>query len=374
LGINLGGRLIGACRMTQIARLWFVAAMLALALALTRPVTANDWRPLLEADARAGQELGKVLDAAFATGDLENLHAVVVARHGSLLLERYYPGGDGQITADTPHDLRSVTKSIVGLLYGIALAEGHVPTLETPVVTLFPSCADVARDPRRRRITVEHLLTMTAGLASYENQRARGRRNSAPGEEHTADPYCQALGRRIVAKPGSAWIYTDSATALLGHLISRGAGMPLGAYAEEKLFVPLSIANVEWLRDENGEEIAAFGLRMTANDLAKIGQLVLNGGRWSGGQVVPDDWLRESFQERVTAYPSAKYGLHWYLPRRHRWSKGQVTAAGKGGQRLDIFLDLSLVVVINAGNYNRSSRSAVSRKVLQEFVLPIVAN
>jgi len=360
--------------MTQIARLWFFAAMLALALAQTKPAAANDWRPLLEADARAGQELGRALDAAFATGDLENLHAVVVVRHGSLVLERYYPGGDVQFTADTRHDLRSVTKSIVSLLYGIALAEGHVPPLETPVATLFPSCTGLARDARRRRITIEHLLTMTAGLASYEKQRATGRRNGVAAEERTADRYCQALGRRIVAKPGSAWIYTDSATALLGHLISRGAGMPLRGYAEEKLFVPLSIANAEWLRDENGEEIAAFGLRMTPRDVAKVGQLVLNGGRWNGGQVVPGDWLRNSFEERVTAYPSVKYGLHWYLPRRHKWSTGQVTAAGKGGQRLDIFPDLSLVVVITAGNYNRSSRSAVSRKVLQEFVLPIVAN
>ena len=145
-------------------------------------------------------------------------------------------------------------------------------------------------------------------------------------------------------------------------------------YAKEKLFHPLSIMNIEWIKRSDGEEIAASGMRMRPRDLAKIGQLLLNQGRWNGNQLVPSEWLAESFEGSILAYGYTKYGYHWYLPRNYKWSNGQVGAAGNGGQRLAIFPDYRLVVVITAGNYNRPNAYKLPRKILREFVLPALTN
>lgn len=331
-------------------------AAVALVVAMARPGTADAWRPAADADAQTGQTLASALDSAVAKGELRGLRAIVVAREGRLVLERYYAGAG----PDRPHDLRSVTKSIVGLLYGIALADGLVPPVDTPAVTLFPSCTRLARDPRRRRVTVEHLLTMTAGLA-WASDLAPRPADACP------------LAQRIVAEPGSQWIYSGGATAVLGRLISTGAGMPLNAFARNRLFAPLGIQNWRWARDDSGEDIAAYGLHLTLPDLAKIGQLVLDRGRRNGAQVVPETWLAQSFKEHAKAFPGVHYGYHWHLPRRHEWSHGQATAAGKGGQRLDVIPALALVVAIAGGDDDPTKRPPMARTVLQDFVLPAFA-
>ena len=340
------------------------AVLLALAMACAGSATADGWRPPTESDARSGRALGQAIDAAHAKGQLANLHAIVVVRHGALVLERYFAGGPPDniaYDADTPHDMRSVSKSVVGLLYGIALSDGAVPDLDTPVITALADCPGPARDSRRRRITIEHILSMSTGLAWQESQR---------GDKPGADRFCRALGSPIAASPGTAWHYTDGATALIAHLIVEGTGGPLSEYAQARLFEPLDISGATWSRDEHGAEIAAYGLRMTPRDLAKIGLLVLNGGQWNGDEVVPAGWLKTSFKPRVTAYRSVQYGLHWYLSQDGAQPSEQITAAGKGGQRLDIFPDLSLAVAITAGNYDRSRQPNISRKLLRELVLP----
>jgi CubicO group peptidase (beta-lactamase class C family) len=134
---------------------------------------ANGWETGSLAEAGFNEALGDQLDAAFAGGELDGLHGVVVVRHGKLLLERYYPGVDerwgqdlGMVEhdAETKHDLRSVSKSIVGLLYGIALDEGSVPPIDAPLLTQFPQYSDVSDIEAKRAITIEHVLTMTLGL------------------------------------------------------------------------------------------------------------------------------------------------------------------------------------------------------------------
>jgi len=325
------------------------------------------------------------LDSAFENGELEGLHSVVVVRDSRLVFERYYEGvdfhwgtplGNVTFTSETLHDLRSITKSIVSLLYGIALVEGKVPKLDTPLVDAFPEYDDLITDPDRRRITVEHTLTMTMGLKWNENLPYTDRRNSEIAMEYARDRYRYVLSRPIVSEPGTTWNYTGGATAVLGHLISRGVGKSLLDYANEKLFHPLSITDIQWTKGSNGEESAASGLRMKPRDLAKIGQLLLNQGRWGNVQLISPEWLTSSFVGRVVRYGKSQYGYHWYLPRNHKWSNGQVGAAGLGGQRLVIFPDYQLVLVITAGNYNLpdETRSVLPRKIIRKLVLPALAN
>ena len=347
-------------------------------------LAVDDWETVSTVEAGFSWDVGERLDSAFENGELKNLHAVVAVRNGRLVFERYYKGFDeswgtplGNITfaPDTLHDLRSVSKSIVSLLYGIALAEGKVPMIETPLVDEFPEYDELATDHDRRRITVEHALTMTMGLVWNEDLPYTDPRNSEIAMERAPDRYWYVLSRPIVSEPGTTWTYTGGATAVLARLVSRGVGKSLLDYAKEKLFHPLSITEVEWIKGSNGEEAAASGLRMTPRDLAKIGQLVLNQGRWNNVQLVPSEWLAESFVERVTAYGPVKYGYHWYLPRRgYKWSDGLVGAAGNGSQRLVILPYYQLVIVVTAGNYNLPNQSALPSKVVREFIVPALTD
>lgn len=311
--------------------------------------------------AGAASDLGERLDRGVHSGQLANLHAVFVARHGKLVAERYYQGADerwgtplGTVTfgPETLHDLRSVSKSIVGLLYGIALAEGKVPALDTPVLEAFPAYADLAADPPRRSIRIEHLLSMTMGLAWNEDLPYSDARNSEIAMENSPDRYRYVLSQPVVSAPGAAWRYSGGATAILGHLTARGAGMPLLDFARARLLEPLGIEQAEWTPGRNGEAAAASGLRLRAGDLARIGQLVLQRGAWQGRQIVPAEWLSASLAPRTAAFEGVQYGYHWYVAARRDGSPA-IMGLGYGGQRLVAIPSLALVYAIFMGNYQQ---------------------
>ena len=339
---------------------------------------AAEWPTATLAEAGFAPETGDLLDRAHAAGALPNLHAVLVVRHGKLVLERYFTGPDehwgqdlGTVTFGPTvlHDLRSVSKSVVGLLYGIALAEGKVPPLDTPLVEAFPY-PDLAADPERRRITVAHALTMTLGLAWDESLPYSDPRNSEIAMEMAKDRYRFVLEQPIVAPPGSTWTYSGGSTALLAHLIARGSGRPLHDYAREKLFQPLGIGTSEWTPGTNGEAAAASGLRLTPRDLARIGQLVLDGGRRGENQIVPADWLEASFTHHAASENGLFYGYQWWLGVSHHNGEPWMAAFGNGGQRLVVMPHLGLAVVVTAGAYNDPEAWKLSVHILTEVIFP----
>ncbi|MEQ8355851.1 MAG: serine hydrolase [Kiloniellaceae bacterium] len=339
---------------------------------------AGEWEMAPPGDRGFAPDLGKRLDREYATGALVNLHGVVVARHGKLVLERYFEGVDerwgsglGAVVfgPDVLHDLRSVSKSIVGLLYGIALSEGKAPPLDTPLVDLF-AYPDLVADTDRRRITVKHALTMTLGLQWDESQPYVDERNSEIAMEMAADRYRFILEQPVVAAPGGTWIYNGGSTALLAHLIARGSGRSLHGYAAQKLFGPLGIDNSEWVDGTNGEAAAASGLRLTARGLAKLGQLVLNEGRWDGKQVVPKEWLVASFTEHAAAEDGLFYGYQWWLGRSGPQQRPWMAGFGNGGQRLVIIPHLDLVVAVLAGNYNQMDAWKLPVHIMTEVIFP----
>lgn len=197
------------------------------------------------------------LDQGVKSGALSNLHAVIVARRGKLVVESYFTGHDERwgaplgtvvFNAESLHDIRSVSKSIVGLLYGIALEDNRVPELSTPILDAFPAYADLAQDDRRRRIRISHALSMTMGVEWNEDLPYNDPRNSEIAMERSVDRYRYILERPSVAPPGEKWRYSGGATAILGHLIAKGTGQPLLDFARGRLFSPLGIEKVEWTR------------------------------------------------------------------------------------------------------------------------------
>jgi CubicO group peptidase (beta-lactamase class C family) len=309
-------------------------------------------------------DLPERLAQGVKSGALANLHGVAMVRRGKLVLESYFTGQDERwgaplgtvaFNADTLHDVRSVSKSVVSLLYGIALEERKVPSLNTPLLEAFPAYPDLAQDDRRRQIHIHHALSMTMGLEWNEDLPYSDPRNSEIAMERSPDRYRYVLERPIVTPPGEKWRYNGGTTALLGHLIAKGAGKPLLDFAREKLFTPLGIEKVEWTLGLNGEAAAASGLRMRPTDLAMIGQLLLQRGKWNGRTIVPGKWIAESLTSRAESYEGLQYGYQWFLVKRRDGSPSYM-GIGYGGQRLVVIPALELAYVIFMGNYRRADQ------------------
>ena len=343
------------------------------------------WRPITAGDAGIAPDLGNRIDAAHQAGELPGLHGVVIGSRGRLALERYYTGPDeswgrplGRVAfgPETLHDLRSVTKSVVGLLYGMALAEGKVPAPGAVLVDQFPEYPDLAADPARRRLTVAHALSMTLGLEWNESVPYTSAANSEIAMEIAPDRHRFALDRPIAETPGLRWSYNGGATALLGRLIARGVAAALPDYAGAALFAPLGITTFDWIRGRDGTPSAASGLRLAPRDLARIGQLIVQRGRWDGRQVVPASWIEASLQPAVAVDEDTRYGWHWYLGAAAvtagsgRRVEPWVGAFGNGGQRLYVVPGLELVVAIAAGNYDRPDLRPMPLTLWRDIVLP----
>ena len=342
--------------------------------------TRSDDRPTVTlAKGGFSPEVEERLDALVRAGRVENLHAVLVVRGGRLVLERYYEGEDerwgqprGRVAFGPGelHDLRSVTKSIVGLLYGIARAEGKVPPLDASLIDQFPEYPSLGANPRRRRMFVAHALSMMLGTEWDESLSYADPRNSEHAMELAEDRHRFVLDRPTVTEPGIRWVYNGGATALLGHLIAKGSGLSLRDYAQRKLFAPLNVTEFEWVQGSDGEFIAASGLRLRPRDLAKIGQLVLDGGRWGDRQIVPADWLEQSFQTQAKVDDNVDYGFHWWLGPQPVKGQRWIAGFGNGGQRLTVMRQHNLVVVIMAGNYNQPNAWKLPFSIITEIVVP----
>ncbi|MCP4316171.1 MAG: serine hydrolase [Hyphomicrobiales bacterium] len=315
---------------------------------------------------------------AYDDGKLDGLHSVLVMLKGELFAEVHFRGDDErwgeplrdrQHSPQTLHDLRSVSKSIVALLYGIALSEGKVPGLDESLIAQFRQYEDLAADPKRQAITIRDVLTMQMGTEWNEDLPYTDRRNSEIAMELADDRYRFVLDRPMVTEPGTEWRYSGGATALLGRLIAVGAGMPLDAYAQEELFGPLGIERFEWIAGEDGEPSAASGLRLTVHGLAKIGQMISNGGRYCDDQIVPEAWLAEAFTPATTLDSGLRYGLHWYLSANGN-PPGWMSGFGNGGQRITIQPQYDLVFVTFAGNYNQRDAWKVPVRLIEEILVP----
>jgi CubicO group peptidase (beta-lactamase class C family) len=328
-----------------------------------------------------GLDPGAVCTALDDTATRGNIHAIVVERHGRLVAELYRRGLDRQVWSffsrevdfgpTTPHDLRSVTKSVVGLLFGIAQADGRIGALSTPVLDLYPDHADL-RSPARNAITLEHLLTMSSGLQWNEDFGAYGSRaNDDMWLYWTWSIPRYVLDRPVVAAPGSQWNYSGGTAAVLGEIVARAARSSLPELARARLFEPLGIHDWKWCGDLYGRPMAEGGLRMRPRDMAKIGRLVLDRGLWRGRQIVPADWIATSLRPHIQVDDDGlQYGYLWWTAtvdhHGHRlpWAAG----FGNGGQRIFVVPDLDLVLVVTAGAYNDTEIGRVVRGLLDLVV------
>ncbi len=359
-------------------------ALLLLLLGMAAPAEAQ---PQARAAAHADFDQGMLAALArdIRAGRYANIHALVVMRHGRIAWEQYFRGPDerrgapvGDVTfgPNVLHDCRSVTKSIVSILFGIAVAEGRIPNLDAPVLDYFPEFADL-RTPDRLAIRLRHVLAMSSGFQWDESSRPYGDpSNSETAMDGAGNRLRYVLERPIAVPPGERWTYNGGNTQLLATIIERATGMDIDRYAEHALFRPLGIGRHEWLRYPDGKAIAASGLRLRPRDMARIGQLYLQRGRWNGRQIVPETWVNESLspQVRIADRPLGlqRYGYQWYLGTARIGERylPYSAAIGWGGQRVVIMPELDMVMVLTAGMYGDRRQSDIAFEILLDRVLP----
>jgi CubicO group peptidase (beta-lactamase class C family) len=318
-----------------------------------------------------------------------NVHAVLVARGGKLLFERYFTGSDQipgrffgprvenvSFDADTLHNVKSVSKSVASLALGIAIDRGLIRSIDEPVFSFFPELSDL-RTPEKDRIQLSHVLTMSIGLKWVEAIPSNEGNNDEERMHTAPDPCRYVLGLAATAPAGQEFFYNTGALTLMSAIVRKAVGRPLDEFAREALFTPLGITDFEWIRVK-GDTDAGGGLRLRPRDMAKIGQLVLAGGRWNDRQIVSKAWIDASMTPRLEATGPYFYGYLWWLGRSlHDGREVHWTAAlGRGGQSIRIVPELDLVVVVTAGYYQDYSprafqlQSGVFRDVLRAIPPP----
>jgi CubicO group peptidase (beta-lactamase class C family) len=318
-----------------------------------------------------------------------NAHGVVIARHGRLVYERYFAGNDWRLSmplgdvnfeAATKHDVRSISKSVTSLLVGIAFDRGLLT--DARAFSFFPEY-EALRTPKKDRITLRHLLTMSSGLAWDETtvpftdpSNTYSQMEVAPRADH------YVLAQPLAARPGEVFNYNSGSAELLGLILRKVSGKRLDAFAKEALFDPLDIKDWDWEGTAAFNPSAASGLRLRPRDLAKIGQLVLERGKWHGRQIVSSSWIEVSTTPRLSGKDAAmmfyrpegitSYGYLWWLgrsPPEHP-ERDMIAGGGYGGQRVLILPSLGAVVVTTAGLYGDKASGLTALTTLNEFVFP----
>ena len=332
------------------------------------PVARDDGWPV----ASAGED--RLIDRAalcrmadrLAASDA-NIHSVLVARGGKLAFERYFRGSDEiygrrvenvSFDADTLHNVKSVSKSVASLAVGIAIDRGLIRSVNEPIFSFFPELSDL-RTPEKDRIQLVHALTMSMGLKWVEAIPSN-EDNNDEGRMHTASDQCRyVLGLPVTGPAGQEFFYNTGALALVSAIIRKATGRPLDEFARENLFEPLGITRVEWNRYK-GDTDAGGGLRLRPRDMAKFGQLVLAGGRWSDRQLVSKAWIETSTALKLKATNTRSYGYLWWLGRSplDKREVHWIGALGRGGQAMRIVPELDLVVMVTAGYYQDYSPRA----------------
>jgi CubicO group peptidase (beta-lactamase class C family) len=269
--------------------------------------------------------------------DGAEVDSLLVIRNGYVVLDAHFAPYDGTF----PHDLASVTKSVITTLIGIAVDQGKLD-LDQPVVSFFPDRTIANLDQRKKDLTVRHMVSMRNGMESlcYE-----GDEPTINAMRAAPDWVQAALDRPMVAGPGTKFCYDSPGMHLLSAILQKAVGMTAQEYAQQNLFRPLGIQEVIWESDPQGITRGWGDLHLLPEDLAKIGFLWLHRGCWDGQQVVSEAWVLDSVSLHSSFIePDFGYGYGWWI------SNGDYQASGRGGQRARVIASKNAIVVVTAAN------------------------
>jgi len=308
------------------------------------PTTANDgWQVATP----AGQGVDEaVLNTAYQEArQLPNLFSLLVVKNGNLIAERYFNGARMNDAFDTA----SVTKSITSALTGIALRDNLLTSVDQRMFEFFPEIAWQQLDNRKSSITIRHMLQMRSG---YPWEEFDGYLDRMLNTSERIDLLAEFP---LVADPGSKFGYSNLTAHLVGVITARAANESLRAFAERSLFDPLGISVASWPTDADGYYFGSGATMFTVRDMARFGQLYLDAGAYGGMQLVPAEWVQDSFEsysgttyntDILNAISQLEYGYLWWsgVSGSHRFN----FAWGHGGQMICVIQDLNMVIVTTA--------------------------
>jgi len=321
------------------------------------------------------------IDTAIANGTYPNIHSLLIVRNNKLVYEHYWPGKDqswgkdlGIRThgKDSLHDIRSISKSIVSACVGIAIQQGKIKSIDQKVFDFFPEYKKLDTG-LISSLTIKHLLTMSSGLRWNEEVPYDNPENSEIRMIRSSNQIEYVLSQPMEFPPGQVWKYNGGTTQLLAGIIEKATGKKIEQFAKEYLFQPLGITSFEWIKyDGTDLAAAASGLRLRSRDLLKFGLLYYNDGQYKDTQVVSKKWVEESFQSHVQRPGGGSYGYQFWLFQDTINNKplSIVSCIGNGDQNILFDKTNGLLVVINAGNYNKWDIQNSGYILLKNYVYP----
>lgn len=265
------------------------------------------------------------------------------------------------------HSLQSVTKTITSVIIGVAITKNEFPDISKPVLSFFDTTKVKNIDDRKRRMTIKHLLTMTAGFNWNENLPYSDPANDGTKMEAAFDWVQYVIDKPMAYEPGETFAYNSGASQILSYIFRKATGKDIEEYAAQNLFAPLGITEYFWKRTPTGLADTEGGLYLKPSDLAKIFYLFLQNGKWNDEQIVSSNWVASSLTPFKTLGGGTKYGYKWWLyeyePNKLAWC-----GSGFGGQVPIVIPEYNIVAVVNAWNILPGrpglGRNVIIRKLL----------
>jgi CubicO group peptidase (beta-lactamase class C family) len=345
--------------------------------------TKDGWETCSLADARIDADALRPMFERIESGQYKNIRSVLIARNGKLVVEEYFPRTEGEpheraLRRVSPIEMTSATKSVMSLLIGIAIDQHLIKGVDEKVSTFFPEYADAFTDAKKARLTIKDLLTMSAGLSwdEWSYPYTDPRNNHGMQIARSDDPIRYVFERPIVAEPGEKFTYNSGLTIVLGQILFKASGVRADKFAERNLFEPLGITDFYWSKLPGEIVQTGGGLFLRPRDMAKLGQLMLDGGRWRGKSIVSEAWVSDSTKIQIDAskIPAAAtaggYGYQWWIDslRCNDRVVKSFSARGRGGQFILVLPQQRMVVVITCAVDNPLLLQPL--ELLERHILP----
>ena len=316
----------------------------------------------------------------------DNLHSILIISKGKLVFEEYFWGWTFNPTnpdncrgnfilydRNYADSLCSVTKSFTGALVGIAIDHRFIENTNVRLFSFFQDYSELNDNERKDRIEIRHLLANTSGLDWPEwGSEPVDPNNPLSGLWKAADPIRYVLDRPMVFEPGERFNYSGGNTNLLGEIVRRASGFNADQFSRKYLFESLGVSNLRWQYFANGLVYTSGDLYLRPRDMAKFGQLFLDGGVWKGVRIISKDYVSQSLSEAISPIPSNiadAYGYTWWIESLQITGHSVLTqsARGWGGQYIFLVPEKKMVVVLTAGNYYTSD---YSKYIFEKYILP----